>query len=600
MEPQKFYQDRITIENLALQDLIKKIDRISWIRLLCVLGSVPVLYYFFYHNITTGVTALLGTVGLFAFLVSKHQKFQQQKKHLELSLFLWQNEENNIKSYSNVYYNGYEFVEHKHPYSQDLDLFGDNSVFSWISRARTYHGIHRLTDWFTKPRNIQEILNTQTMVKELSHLMQWRHDFALSLWPLEQDQERKNFHRIINLTETPVTFGTSWNWIFSYSRWAIWWILLAGLFALIIPVLMKLWTLILIIHALLNLYFARKVNVYHHSLTKLNAELLAYSTALELIEQMPWTSIPLNKMVAELKNKSGRSAVGQLRQLARIGRQLDLRLNMLGGLLFNVLALWDFRQLAALKLWQQDTDQSIKNYFLVLGELEAISSLATLQFNQPGWIMPEFVTDYFTLSFKSCGHPLIPLSERINNDYSLVGHAKIDVITGSNMAGKSTFLRTLGVNFILAHLGGPVCASEARLSTARMYTSMRIADNVNEHTSTFKAELNRLRLMLDALKRGEQVFVLIDEMLRGTNSQDKYLGSRAMILKLLAHGAVGLVATHDLQLAAIEDDHPGQIRNFYFDITVAGGEYHFDYKLKSGRCTTFNASSLLRDLGLDV
>lgn len=596
----QFYQDRIIKINLELQGVTNKIDRMSWIRLLWILGCLPIISYCFKFHWAAGATALVIGLSSFIYLVIKHQLLQQQKKHLELSIFLWQNEKDNIENYSNVYYNGSEFINHKHAYSQDLDLFGHNSIFAWISRARTYHGITRLTCWLTELRDLKDIQDTQEMVKELSQLTQWRHDFALSLWPLDHETERNTFQRIMTIIKAPVTLGSSWNWLFSYSRWAFWLVLCTGLLALIFTTALKLWTWILVSHALLNLHLAKRVNSFHQSLTKLNADLLAYSRAMELLEKMPWQAEPLNNLVGELKNKSGKTAVSQLRQLARIGRQLDLRLNMLGGMAFNVLALWDFRQLAALKTWQREADQSIKHYFTVLGQIEAVNSLATLQFNHPAWTLPEFVTGYFTLDFKNCGHPLIAPSERIVNNYSLSGCGKVDVITGSNMAGKSTFLRTLGVNFILAHMGGPVCASWARLCTAHLYTSMRIADDVNEHISTFKAELNRLRLILEALKRGEKVFVLIDEMLRGTNSQDKYLGSRALIHKLIAQGAVGLVATHDLQLAAMEDELPGQVHNYYFDITVIGNDYHFDYTLKRGRCTTFNASALLKDLGLEV
>ncbi|MEO8795429.1 MAG: DNA mismatch repair protein MutS, partial [Daejeonella sp.] len=205
-----------------------------------------------------------------------------------------------------------------------------------------------------------------------------------------------------------------------------------------------------------------------------------------------------------------------------------------------------------------------------------------------------------TLSATEIGHPLINEKQRVANNFSLNNELKIDIVTGSNMAGKSTFLRTLGINSVLALCGSVVCATDMKITPMLIFSYMRIKDSLNENTSTFKAELNRLKLLLDKLSEDSKLYFLIDEMLRGTNSVDKYRGSKAIIEKLIQQKAVGMVATHDLQIAHMEKDHPDYIRNFHFDIEIKKGEMYFDYKLRSGECKTFNASVLLQNLGINV
>ncbi|WP_391563979.1 MutS-related protein [Mucilaginibacter pallidiroseus] len=237
----------------------------------------------------------------------------------------------------------------------------------------------------------------------------------------------------------------------------------------------------------------------------------------------------------------------------------------------------------------------------MIADFEAIISIATTNINYPEWVTPVIAdTEGYTLKAKNIAHPLIRTGNRVDNDYDLNNTFGIDIITGSNMAGKSTFLRTIGINSVLALAGANVCASVMEVSVITIVSYMRIKDSLNESTSTFKAELDRLQMLLAAVDNEHRVFFLIDEMLRGTNSVDKYLGSKAVIEQLIAKKGVGMVATHDLQIARLEDKYPGYVRNYYFDIRVENDEMLFDYKLKHGECKTFNASLLLKRIGIEV
>ncbi len=198
------------------------------------------------------------------------------------------------------------------------------------------------------------------------------------------------------------------------------------------------------------------------------------------------------------------------------------------------------------------------------------------------------------------GHPLIPEKKRINNDFESSGHGKTILITGSNMSGKSTFLRTCGINTVLALAGAPVCASSFSLSHVRIHSSMRISDSLEENISSFYAELRRLRSVITEAEKDPRVFLLLDEILRGTNSDDRFTGSVALIKQLMGYGTVAMVATHDLRLAGLSKDIPGKIDNYHFDVKISGEELFFDYKLTPGVCSSFNASLLMKKMGIKV
>ncbi|RYY35147.1 MAG: DNA mismatch repair protein MutS, partial [Sphingobacteriaceae bacterium] len=291
----------------------------------------------------------------------------------------------------------------------------------------------------------------------------------------------------------------------------------------------------------------------------------------------------------------------QIKELSRLVNNFNARLNMLVGTVLNLFFLWDLKQIIAIEDWKRNNRQNLEESFEVLAGFEALMSIAGLHINYPEWAMPIIANgESYSLSAREIAHPLIVETKRIANSYELVDTHKIDIITGSNMAGKSTFLRTIGINTVLALSGAPVCAEAMEVSVINIISYMRIKDSLNESTSTFKAELDRLQMLLGAVETVPKVFFLVDEMLRGTNSVDKYLGSKAVIEQLIAKNAVGMVATHDLQIAQLETKYPDYVRNYYFDIQVIDGEMLFDYKLKHGECKTFNATLLLRQIGIEV
>lgn len=269
-------------------------------------------------------------------------------------------------------------------------------------------------------------------------------------------------------------------------------------------------------------------------------------------------------------------------------------------LVLNTFLLWDLRQANSLNKWKDKYGKAVAKWFEILANIELVNCLATLTFNHPGWVSPAIADEHFTLSGEQIGHPLIDETKRVDNSFATNGTGKVSIITGSNMAGKSTFLRSVAVNLVLAQTGAPVCAKSFTFSLVKLYSSMRIADNLAENTSTFYAELKKLKTIIEKVKQHEKVFILLDEILRGTNSLDRHTGSEALIRQLIREQTVAVIATHDVELGRLENSYPDAISNYHFDVQVAGEELYFDYKLKRGICQSINASLLMKKIGIEI
>jgi DNA mismatch repair ATPase MutS len=318
------------------------------------------------------------------------------------------------------------------------------------------------------------------------------------------------------------------------------------------------------------------------------------------IEVKQFKSPLLNDIKGLVKTDDG-DAYHQIKKLKEILNRFDLRLNVFVFIFLNSFLLWDVWQMMSLNKWKEKNRVGAKNWFQMIAQFEVMNSLATLHFNKPNWSLPKFNSQYFTFKGMEVGHPLIKEGQRVDNSFELNGIGKIALITGSNMAGKSTFLRSLGANTILAQMGAPVCAAYMELSTVNLISSMRIADNLAENTSTFYAELKKLQTVIEAVNRHEPVFILLDEILRGTNSLDRHIGSKALIRQLIKEKAIAVIATHDVELAKLSEEYSDAVENYHFDVQVAkDDELFFDYKLKEGVCTSLNASILMRKIGIEL
>jgi DNA mismatch repair ATPase MutS len=289
-----------------------------------------------------------------------------------------------------------------------------------------------------------------------------------------------------------------------------------------------------------------------------------------------------------------------MRRLKAWTSSADLRQQFLFHIWVNPLTLWDLHVLRGLERWVVRVGRHTSDWFEALGELEALCSFATLAFGDPDARMPEIEPARGALHARGLGHPLIVARSRVSNDVQLDGPGHALIVTGSNMAGKSTLLRALGLNVALALAGGPVCAALMRVPLVRLRASVRAEDSLQAHSSYFHAELEKLRSVVADAEAQPPVLFLLDELLRGTNARARHVGARAVLLHLLKRSAMGLVATHDVALSALEREHPGKIENVHFTDVVVAGEMRFDYRLRPGVVRTSNALRLLAMAGIDV
>jgi DNA mismatch repair ATPase MutS len=532
----------------------------------------------------------------FAWLVSRQSIFEQQKEYFQNLVKVNENEIQSMLSHQNIYQDGQQFADDKHFYTSDLDIFGDASLFQLTNRAATSFGNKKLSDWLSAPTEKAEISSRQSAVAELSAKNDWKLALQAKLLFAGKD-DTDPLQRLFTYLHTPLVIPGE-KLLTQYIRMAP--ILLTSL--IIGGYFYRLGWLIAIIVAIINLLIlSSKGGVMLKSGTiagRIGKILTNYSIVFESIEIEKWQQERCNDLAQKLKTEHTSK---RIKELGRLINKLEYNLIMIVGFILNVFFLWTLKQVIAIENWKKNNHQNLEEAFDVIAEYEALISLASLHINYPDWCFPEIIeSDTYTINTKQIAHPLIPIGQRIANDYELTDTYKIDIITGSNMAGKSTFLRTIGINTVLALCGAPVCAESMKVSVMTVLSYMRIKDSLNESTSTFKAELDRLQMLLAAVDSDAKIFFLIDEMLRGTNSVDKYLGSKAVIQQLISKKGVGMVATHDLQIAELEKQYPDYIRNYYFDIQVKDCEMLFDYKIKHGECKTFNASLLLKRIGIDV
>jgi len=593
------YKNQIGFVEKTIIGLKQAVNRLSFLRLGVFLLAVILVYVLFNLGALPLIIIAFVSIVIFLIIVAKQAKTQDLLTFHQHQLLLLQNEVNIIENKANIYDDGSKFENPNHAYTDDLDIFGNRSLFAYLNRTITSKGNEILASWLQKESDKKTILNRQIAVDELSLKRQNNIDLRAKLYPLKNtDLEKLQndlSHKLPNLTS------------FIQSKKITFILLLVPIltFGVLISAIVFngiFWSILglnLLVNYVIYFSFLKNINQTHEFIGKNASPLKSFAAIIKPIEEENWKSEMLINLVAQVKNPSGEKTHEQITDLAKIIKDFDYRYNVFVGTILNLFLFWDLRVIKRLYKWQQKDAKGVLKSFDVLAEFEALISLSTLNVNHPNWAKPEIADDYF-IETTAIGHPLILENVRVNNNFSTAQNKTIDVVTGSNMAGKSTFLRTLGINMVLAYAGAHVCASSLKTSIFSLVSYMRIKDSLMDQTSTFKAELDRLKMILQLTAEKENTYILVDEMLRGTNSKDKYLGTKVFIEKLLRQQTPGLIATHDLQIAELEKDHPQKVRNFHFDIRMENEEMFFDYIIKNGECKTFNAAILLKAIGLSL
>ena len=575
----------------------KKIQKFGLFRIVFFLLWLVAIYLSTEWSLTVfGIVMLIGAT-IFAYLVRMHSLYHRRKQVLDQLVRINREEEDVIDWNFGQLDDGKEYIKEDHLFSYDLDLFGRGSLFQYINRTSTITGKDRLAEMLSYiEKEKPEIINRQEAIAELSPILTWQQDFrVLGLITEENPDDISGLKSWVGL---PPDFNSVFFKILIIAVPTINLIV----FLLSVAGVITFWHFIA--YLVIPLMFAgikhRKVNLKHNMLGRKYQVLKKYAGLFRMIEEKEFSSGRMVAQKDELITK-GTSASAAIRKLSRILNSFDTRLNLLAGFLMNIFILWDIRQSVRLEQWQRNNKDQLPNWFKVMGEIDAYISLAGYHYNNPDFIFPEICQDDKPLfNSKQLGHPLIHGKKRVCNDYSVDGWGSFTILTGANMAGKSTFLRTVGVNILLASCGAPVCARHMSFTPVELVTSIHTIDSLANNESYFYAELKRLKMIIDMLKEDKQIFIILDEILKGTNSRDKQSGSKALIKQLVTLKAAGIIATHDLSLGELEDRFPENVKNSCFEVNIETDQLGYDYLLKKGIAKNMNATILMERMGITI
>ena len=596
MQPDTYYTQRLTALQQQLAVLQIKKSRIAWLRFINVLAIVAGIYFLWSIGWVYVLSIALVLIVIFTRLVFADINNNKAITHTNHLIGI---NEDELKALAHNYYhfeNGNEFTDPTHFYANDLDIFGKASLYQYINRTTSQMGGSTLAKWLLAPAGAAIIEQRQTAVKELTTKPEYR----------QQLQALGKEKKIQTATQSRLQewFAGSNNFIEN----KIWLVLQYLIPAVVVTfLLLNIFDIVnnyarnycLLAAAIIAGFIFKRVTPLHQQVSKIADELGVLADSIKTIEQEKFASPLLQQLQAQFVQKNN-SASTQLKELQKILERLDLRYNPVVFIPLDIILQWDLQQAIALEKWKQRNANTVLEWFTALGEIEALNSFATVAFNHPGWCYPTLQQQHFFIEGKTIGHPLINVAKRVNNDITITNCGEVMLITGSNMAGKSTYLRSIGVNVVLAMAGAPVCANKFSLSPVTIISSMRISDNLEESTSTFYAELKKLKTIIDKVNAGEKIFILLDEILRGTNSLDRHTGSEALIKQMIKHKAACIIATHDIELAKLQQTYPQNILNYHFDVQVSNEELYFDYLLKEGICTSLNASILMKKIGIEL
>lgn len=532
----------------------------------------------------------VATLGLFVWVLLADLRNRALLERARTLLAMLHNEVQTLLLAPGAYYNGSAFKDGEHPFSEDMDLFGAHSLFAYVNRCATGVGNLALANWLRMGSTPEQTGQRQQAVAELDAA--WCEAFRCELFGRRiHDFASQHLPEIRNTTQP-----AAW---YRYLLWGSRGVLLLSVAGVVAGGSALLLLLPIVVNTLVEIRTGRFSRQVRQQLEGREAILNEYARILSFLEKGQWQSPLLQSLQEAIAGQQG--ALPAIRQLRSLSLKLEYTLNMVMKVLLNTFFLWDLAICLRISGWFDRHAASTARWFEVAGMLEALVSLSVVQHNHPQWCWPVLKQGGFHLAARQLGHPLIDPAQRVCNDYAIDGQRFVHIVTGSNMAGKSTFLRSVGVNIILAQAGTVVCAQHMELSHFRIMSYLTITDSLAEHTSTFYREIKRLKKILHSARHDNNVLLLLDEMLRGTNSADKARGSMAITRELIRCHVPAIIATHNLELAAMEKEFPQAIANFFFDISIsAEQQMQFDYKLKPGVCNTFNASLLLREIGIDI
>lgn len=590
--PEPEYQSRLGQLRAGEAALKVRDDRLAYTNL-CLILIVLALGTLLLLSKTHSVYWVLIPVGLFLVCAVIHSRVIRELRGCRRAIAFY---ERGLARLANRWMGhgqtGDRFLDPKHPYARDIDLFGSGSVFEFLCTARTRTGEQTLAEWLLAPASPEEALSRQSAVGEMRERLQFREDLAvlsegvdaagypdlLASWAEGKVFPDPPYLRIV----APILSVT---WASSMVGWLAW-----GGWYIAVP--------LTIASVIFGSRLKKRCETRALLIEAAVRDVAIISAVLARVEREPFRS-PKPAALQKILHRDGRTASQRLAQLARMTDSLRSRRSFLVGM-FDRVIFWSAQFVMAIDAWREQYGPEVRAWLAALGEMEALSDLAGYSYEHPADVFPEFTADSPCFEAKGLSHPLMPEATAVRNDLSLSRELRLVIISGPNMAGKSTFVRAVGVNTVLAQCGAPVRATKLRISPLAVAASVCVLDSLQGGVSRFYAEIIRLKLIIDMTKEPVPVLFLLDELLSGTNSHDRRTGAEAIVRGLFERNAVGLVTTHDLSLTEIVNILGQRAANVHFEDRLEDGKLRFDYHLAPGIVQTSNALDLMRSIGLDV
>lgn len=614
----KEYKKRKIKYNLLFKKQEKYIGNLSNLRFAAfVLGlTILIIMYILRKHFIFDFIVLVMII-LFCYLTYLHKKMERKKNYLNV---LYEINKTSIKRLEGQWKNfqdmGEDFIDKNHNYSYDLDVFGKGSLFQWINTAHTHIGRQKLKEILTeKPENKQNIYDRQSAVIELGQKIYFRQRLEAEgkvIYSNRQDpkelflwmKQRSNYIlknqvtwtlRILSVITTITSLILLVKLLYYLSSVFFNTYKSAPKIFYIIPYYVPIFLILIQCIILRIKKQGRMKNLIIAE--KYNYSIKAYKNMLTHIEKHKFKSKYIINLCKELYN-NGESASKQIDVFSKICKPIANRRNMLYFIL-NPILMIEYHWTISIERWKIQSGNNFEKWINIIAELEALCSIAVIKYDNPNWSIPKIIDGPSRIIAKNMGHPLLG-KKRVCNNLRLEETYPVMLITGSNMSGKSTFMRTIGINIILACAGAPVCAEQFYCTIIEMYSCMRINDNLGQNISSFYAEILKIKSIVEASKEGKKVLFLLDEIFKGTNSRDRHIGAITLVNQLNRTGNLGVISTHDLELGEMAKHKDSKIKNYHFSEYYRENKIYFDYKLKDGISSTRNAVYLMKLAGIKI
>ena len=576
----------------ALNAINKKYNSVSFLRLISIVLFLVFIYYYIKTNAIVYITLSIFFFTAFIVLMRIHSKLLFTKQVNQALSDINENEIAYLERKKIPFENGNEFNDFHHPYAYDLDIFGEHSLFQNLNRTATFIGKKTLAEKMLQLSPNDEIQNNHKSIQELSKKLDWRQEF-LAFAKISNDSQ-SNYDTLLKwsvFNSTPLSKVTVF---LSYFLPILFLVTLIGYIITSNTTFASVLSYLFVLNLIVLGRFTKRIQLEIANSSNIDKTIHQYSLLLNKIEEETFVSEKLINLQQKLTFKKENASV-HFKKLSSLFSNMDTIGNLVTAIVFNGTFLFNLHVFKSLVQWKTEHADALENWLGVIGEFEMLNSLANMSYNNPDFVYPTLNTN-FEIDFSNLSHPLLNEISRIGNDVRFHPESFM-ILTGSNMSGKSTFLRSLGINMVLTGMGSAVCASQANVHPLPVLVSMRLSDSLSDSESYFFAEIKRLKQIMDELDT-QPAFVLLDEILRGTNSDDKRNGTIEVVKKVIGKKAIGAIATHDIEVCLTTNDYPNTLTNKCFEVEIVNNDLHFDYKLRDGICKNRSATFLMKKMGV--